>query len=281
MEMLNEFFAWATGFIDSLTQLVTDSPITYLVIFTLTVVDVLLPVIPAEAAVTAAAVLAGQGSLNVVWLMLAAGLGAFVGDNVAYWIGRAAGRPVVTRILRGQSDQLDRAQVQFDQRGGIFIIIGRFIPGGRTVVAISAGVLHFSWLQFLAYDALAAVIWSFQAVIPGFIGGSIISDKPWLAMIFGFVLSGSLALTLALTQRWWQSRQQAKDGGPKAAEMTGDVGAGPGLRRRVVSRVIGVPEALPGEDIVRSASVDDAERADAAAGVDGDGLEPAGPDAEA
>jgi len=228
MELLTEIFTWATGLIDSLTQFVTDSPITYLVIFALAAVDVVFPILPAEATVTAASVLAGQGTLNIVWVMIAAGLGAFVGDNVAYWIGRAAGRPLVERVLRGNTAQLENVEQQFEKRGGIFIIIGRFIPGGRTAVAIGAGVLHFSWIQFMIYDAIAAVLWAFQAALPGFIGGSLVSDKPWLAMVFGFILSGLMAVSLALGQHWWQRRKarnapatdesdtQGRDGGSEA-----------------------------------------------------------------
>jgi membrane protein DedA with SNARE-associated domain len=201
MDFLLDLFARLTEFIDSLTALVTDSPLTYLLIFALTAIDVLLPVIPAEATVTASAVLAGQGQLSIVWVMLAAGLGAFVGDNIAYWIGRAAGRPLVERVLRGNTEQLDVVQEQFDRRGGAFIIIGRFIPGGRTAVAIGAGVLHFNWLQFMLYDAAAATVWAFQAALPGYIGGSLIQDQPWLAMVFGFFLSALIALGIAYLQR--------------------------------------------------------------------------------
>jgi len=207
MELLTEIFTWATGLIDSLTAVVTDSPLTYMIIFAMSAIDVIVPILPAEATVTASAVLAGQGKLNVVWIMIAAGLGAFVGDNVAYWIGRAAGGPLVRKVLRGNTSQLDNVQEQFDKRGGIFIIIGRFIPGGRTAVAISAGSLHFSWPRFLIYDAIAAVIWAFQAALPGYIGGSLISDKPWLAMLFGFVLSALMAGGIALGQRWWDRRK--------------------------------------------------------------------------
>ena len=106
------------------------------------------------------------------------------------------------KVLRGNTEQLDVVQEQFDRRGGIFVIIGRFIPGGRTAVAIGAGVLHFSWPQFLIYDAIAAVIWAVQAAIPGFIGGSLIQDQPWLAMIIGFVLSAVMAGGVYLFQRW-------------------------------------------------------------------------------
>lgn len=210
MELLSEILAAITGLIDSLADLVTDSPVTYLVIFAMAAIDVVLPVLPAEATVTAAAVLAGQGTLSVAWVMVAAGVGAFVGDNVAYWIGRAAGRPLVRRVLRGNTSQLDGVQEQFHKRGGVFIIIGRFVPGGRTAVAIGAGVLHFSWLQFVVYDAVAASIWAVQAALPGYIGGALIQDQPWLAMVFGFVLSGLLAGSIALAQRWWDRRQDVE-----------------------------------------------------------------------
>ncbi len=201
MDRLLDLLAQLTELIDSLTALVTDSPVTYLVIFAMAAIDVIVPIIPAEATVTAAAVLAGQGQLNIVWVMIAAGLGAFVGDNVAYWIGRAAGRPLVEKVLRGNTAQLEVVQEQFDRRGGVFVIIGRFVPGGRTAVAIGAGVLDFSWPQFLAYDAVAAIIWALQAALPGFIGGSLIQDQPWLAMLIGFALSAVLAGAIALYQR--------------------------------------------------------------------------------
>ena len=106
MELLSEILAAITGLVDSLADLVTDSPITYVVIFSMAAIDVVLPVLPAEATVTASAVLAGQGTLNVAWVMVAAGLGAFVGDNVAYWIGRAAGRQIVSPGQRRNTEQL-------------------------------------------------------------------------------------------------------------------------------------------------------------------------------
>ena len=203
MDQLVDLFNSLTAFVDSLSQLVTDSPVTYLVIFVLAAFDVIFPLLPAEATVTAAAVLAGQGRLSIALIMVAAAAGAFIGDNVAYWIGRSAGRPLVTRLLRGNLDRLASVEEQFQRRGGVFVIIGRFIPGGRTATAIGAGVLHFSWPKFVVYDAAAAIVWSIQAALPGFIGGRVISDRPWLAILFGFVLSALLAVSIYLVQRWY------------------------------------------------------------------------------
>lgn len=215
MEALTEILAWATELIDSLTEIVTDSPLTYVIIFALAAIDVVFPLLPAEAIITTAAVLAGTGQLNIVWVMIAAGLGAFLGDNVAYWIGRAAGRPLFERVLRDRSGQLDTAADQFHQRGGAFIIVGRFVPGGRTVVAIGAGVLHFPWLKFILYDAVAAVIWAFQAALPGYIGGVLVADRPWLALLIGFGLSILVAAGMALFQRNRESKRRS-DGPPDA-----------------------------------------------------------------
>jgi membrane protein DedA with SNARE-associated domain len=214
MDALNDLLARIAEIVDSLVALVTDSPLTYLVILLLTAVDPILPIIPAEAVVTAAAVLAGQGQLNVAWVMLAAGLGAFLGDNIVYWIGRVAGRPIITRVLRGRADQLESAERQFERRGGILIIVGRFVPGGRTLTSMSAGALGFGWPRFLAWDALAAVIWAIQAALPGYIGGVVVADRPWLAMIVGFALSLGLAAALAVGQQWWQRRDRDVEGPP-------------------------------------------------------------------
>ena len=100
-------------------------------------------------------------------------------------------------------------------------------------------------------DAIAAVIWAFQAAIPGFIGGALIQDRPWLAMVFGFVLSGLLAGGIALGQHWWERRKRdAADGGEEdgldiESVESGDVEAQAereAFSRRVVSRVSGIPE---------------------------------------
>jgi membrane protein DedA with SNARE-associated domain len=205
------------GLLDQLTEtissLITDSPTTYLVVLGLTALDVLLPIIPAEATVLLAAVYAGTGQLNVVTVAVAAAVGAFIGDNIAYWIGRAAGRPLVERVLRGQMERLAWVETQLRERGGALVITGRFIPGGRTVVAVGSGVLHMPWLTFAAFDAIAAVIWSLQAVLPGYIGGAVFADKPWL----GFLIGGAIALSIVVgieAIRWFRRRRKGEPAPP-------------------------------------------------------------------
>ena len=62
--------------------------------------DAVLPVLPGETMVIAAAVLAAQGHLDIVFVVVAAAFGALLGDNAAYGIGHSGLRRVADRLLR-------------------------------------------------------------------------------------------------------------------------------------------------------------------------------------
>lgn len=201
-------------FIESVTSLATDSPFPYLLIFGLTVLDVVFPLLPAEPVVTAAGVLAGSGGLHIGWVILAAALGAFAGDNLAYWIGRSAGRSLSARLAGRRAARLAAIEQRFRVHGATLIIAGRFVPGGRTVVAGGAGVVRLSWPRFAAFDAAAAIIWALQAAVPGYIGGVVAGDQLWFAFPLGFGLSVLVGGGLALIQRR-RSRRRACDTKPE------------------------------------------------------------------
>jgi membrane-associated protein len=180
-----------TNAFDSLANLVSDSPWTYALILGLAALDVLFPVVPSETAVILAGVLAGTGHLSIELVLISAAVGAFIGDNSGYWVGRTAGRSrVAQRLLTGdRKAQVDKAQKQVEERGGYFIIVGRFVPGGRTVVVLACGLLKLRWARFMAFDAIAAVIWAAQASLAGYFGGRAFEDNPWLGLLVGATLA--------------------------------------------------------------------------------------------
>ena len=174
---------------DVLRSLVATPPTAYIVVFAMAAIDVVFPIIPSEAIVLLAAVAAGTGELDVVLVAVAAALGAFLGDNLAYLIGRSMGRPLMERILGDRMDRLGWVETRLQRHGPSLIIVGRFVPGGRSLVAIGSGVMRMPWATFAAYDAIAVTIWSLQVVIPGYIGGSLFTEQPWLGFIVGAVIS--------------------------------------------------------------------------------------------
>jgi membrane protein DedA with SNARE-associated domain len=192
---------------ESLTDLVSGSPWTYAFILGVAALDVVFPAVPSETSVILAGVLAASGDLELIGVIAAGAGGAFFGDNVAYWIGRLAGERLASRFFKGKRrKRLDWAEEQVEERGGYLIVVGRFIPGGRTAVTLACGFLEMTWLRFIAFDAVAGLLWASYAALLGYFGGKAFEEEPWK----GFVLAFIIALVIAggiEVYRWLKKRR--------------------------------------------------------------------------
>ncbi|MFL5898481.1 MAG: DedA family protein [Solirubrobacterales bacterium] len=177
-----------------LTQEVGQSALTYPVVFAAAATDVLFPLVPSETIVITASVLAAQGDLFIWLIVPLVALGAFLGDNLCYLLGRAVGDPVADRLFKGEQGQarLRWAETALCRRGAILIGVGRFIPGGRTATTFAAGTLEMPYRQFVVADAFAAVLWALYVSMLGYLGGETFKDNLWLP------LATSLACALAV-----------------------------------------------------------------------------------
>lgn len=179
------------------TQFVADaSGWAYAIVFLLALLDAILPVVPSETAVITGGVVAATGRLSLPLVIASATVGAIAGDNAAYLIGRQFGSAVTDRFFRTEKAQqkIAWARRQLQERGGQLILIGRFIPGGRTAVTLTAGTLRYRWRRFLAFDAMAALVWALYAALLGYFGGRAFEHAAWkgllLALGVGFAVGG-------------------------------------------------------------------------------------------
>ena len=182
----------------------------YAILFALALLDALIPIVPSETSVITAGVVASQGDLNIMLVILFAAAGAFAGDNISYFLGNRYGRRINDRFFTSDKAQkrIGWAQRQVEERGGELIVIARFIPGGRTVVTLSAGTLGYPWRRFVLFDAIAASIWALYAALLGYVGGHAFEEQPWKGVLVAFAIA--LAVTGGVELfRWWQRRRQA------------------------------------------------------------------------
>lgn len=194
--------------LESFTDLVSGSDWTYAVIFLVAVIDAFFPVVPSETMVVAAGVLAANGDLSITPLIIVAALGAVTGDNVSYGIGRTLGQRLRPRLFAGKRRRhLDRAERLLQERGGYLIIIARFIPGGRTATTFASGLLRMRWPRFLAWDALAGIIWGTYASLIGFFGGKAFEDDPLRGIILALGIAFAIAAFVEL-YRWLRQRRR-------------------------------------------------------------------------
>lgn len=190
----------------SLTDYVSGSPWTYAFLFAVAAIDVVFPLVPSETSVILAGVLAASGDLVIGLVILCAGAGAIFGDNSAFVIGRTAGHRIVARYFAGdRRKRIDWAEEQIQRRGGYLILVGRFIPGGRTAVTVACGLLEMRWHRFIRYDVPAGFMWSSYAALLGFFGGKAFEQSPFKGFLVAFGVA--LAITGGVELfRWLRKR---------------------------------------------------------------------------
>ena len=178
-------------------------PWVYLGLFALAAVDGVVPAVPSESAVISVGVVAATGDADLALVIAAAGLGAVVGDHLAYALGRAASgrlaRPGARRTRRRIA--LEKAQGLLSRRGPSLLIVSRYIPGGRTATTLAAGSVRLRFRTFTAVTALAGTTWATTSALIGFLGGRAFEDEPLAGIAVGIGVSLALAGVVELVHR--------------------------------------------------------------------------------
>jgi membrane-associated protein len=212
----------------SIANAVSGSPWTYVLLLAIVAGDAVFPVLPSETVIIAAAVLAAQGHLNIALVIIAAFVGALLGDNAAYGIGHSGLRRVADRLLRSEKNRhrLEWGRSQLEHHGVWIIIVARFIPGGRTATTYVAGTVGMPWKRrFLPADAIAAALWSLYASALGYIGGASFENNLWLPMLIGAAASLLVGGIGELVRRKVLDRGTKERGSGGAPQPTGAASA--------------------------------------------------------
>jgi len=164
--------------------------------------------VPGETALLAAAIIAKSGSLNIAWVIAAAALGAIIGDNIGYWIGRKGGRKLLERpgpFYARRMGLLVHGDRFFADHGPKAVFLGRWVALLRVTAAVLAGANHMDAKKFFAWNALGGVAWAVSVGLVGYALGAtgerlIHQFGIWAAVVAVIGLGGFLAF-LAIRER--------------------------------------------------------------------------------
>ena len=194
---------------ETLTEYVSGSPWSYAFLFAVAALDVIFPFVPSETSVILGGVLAATGDLMLAGVILCAAAGAILGDNTAYGIGKTVGHRLVERFFKGERrKRVDWAEKQVHERGGYLIVVGRFIPGGRTAVTLACGLLEMRWRKFITFDVFAGLLWASYAALLGYLGGRTFEENPLYGFLIAFAVA--LAITGAVEAYRWHQKRTAR-----------------------------------------------------------------------
>jgi membrane protein DedA with SNARE-associated domain len=199
---------------DQLTDALSGSAWAYVLIFAVAAGDAVFPILPGETMVVTGGVLASSGDLSLLLVFLSGAAGAFLGDSVCYWIGRKLGTRAAERFLRGDRGRraLAWAEDALDRRGKTLIVVARFVPGGRTAVALTAGTTEFPWRTYVLADLVGVSLWSAYSTGLGAIGGEAFEEQTWKGLLLAFGLAAAVGGVIEGVRWLLQRRKKARAG---------------------------------------------------------------------
>jgi membrane protein DedA with SNARE-associated domain len=159
-------------------------------------------IVPGETLVIVGGFYARRGELWLPLVTAVAFVGAILGDNLGFWIGRRYGRRFLERHgakLFVTPERLENAERYYARHGGKTIFLARFIPVVRSAGFIVAGVARMNWKRFIVYDLAGALIWAVTHSVLGYALGA--SYERWqasatpagliLVLVLLFLIGGS------------------------------------------------------------------------------------------
>lgn len=152
-------------------------------------IDGFAPILPSETLIIALASLSHTGKTVPLWtIVVAATIGAFLGDMGAYHIGRwlPVHKIPVVRVF-ATPQRLEKARQALNRRGASYLLAARFIPIGRVAVNMTAGASHYDRRRFIPTMLFADITWTSFSLLIGWVSGRYIGDNPLLAMAIGVV----------------------------------------------------------------------------------------------
>ena len=162
--------------------------------------------LPGETALITAGVLAQRGDFSIELVIVVAAVGAIVGDNIGYLIGRHGGRRLLERpgpFERQRREVIVRGEPFFQRHGPKAVFLGRWIAWLRITAAWLAGINHMRWPVFLFWNALGGIAWALSVGLLAYVLGHAAER---IFKIGGIAAVGVILVSLAVYFVWRRRR---------------------------------------------------------------------------
>ena len=178
----------------------------YPLVFGLIAIETMGIPVPGETALIAAALLAHDGQLEIVPLIVIASLAAIIGDNIGFAIGRKGGRRVFEApgpLHHHRLKLLVHGEPFFAKHGPKAVFLGRWVSGLRIASAWLAGINKMSWPTFLFWNALGGIAWATSVALAVYLLGD--AAEKVISTAGPVALGVSVAAVIALVV--WRRRR--------------------------------------------------------------------------
>lgn len=133
--------------------------------------------------------------LNLVMWIMIIGTAGVLGNFAGYWFGIKSGDFLLKRkdTLLFKKRHIEQARVFYEKKGGIAIVLARFLPIIRTFAPIVAGIVKMPKAKFMFYNISGSFLWVASIMSVGFILG----ESAWVQDNLEKIIIGIIVITTA------------------------------------------------------------------------------------
>lgn len=166
----------------------------YLVIFLFLFFGIVGIPAPEESLLFLIGVLSFHHKLSIELAILSSILGAFIGMQTAYSIGKYAGSPFIKKFGKYvgiSDDRWEKVSRIYTKNVRKTIVIGFYLPGIRQISPYFAGITNIPFRRFFLFSLLGTLLWTIPFIVGGYYAGKVFHINPdyipYLGMVF-FIL---------------------------------------------------------------------------------------------
>ncbi|MDA4110920.1 MAG: DedA family protein [Thaumarchaeota archaeon] len=184
-------------------------------VFVLMVLESATLPVPSEVVLPIAGWLVSKNILNFWVVVIVASIGSLIGTLIDYSIGYYLGRAAILRygrIVRLNENHLKTTEKWFAKHGELIVLLARFVPLIRTLIAFPAGIAEMKLWKFVSFSIIGIVIWDAILIYLGVLFGqnynSIVST---LSNAFTLVEILSVVVAIIVLYLWLRRKAPQKE----------------------------------------------------------------------
>jgi membrane protein DedA with SNARE-associated domain len=174
----------------------------------------LFPPIPSELIMPLVGFSISQGNMSFVPAIACGVIGTVLGAFPWYYIGRVFDEAKLEKLadrygkyIFVSGKDISKSNQWFEKYGNTAVLLGRLVPGVRTLISLPAGINNMKMSSFLIYSTIGTFLWvTFLTVI-----GYVLGDNYTLAEKYIAPVSKIALLSIAFFFILWVVRKKLKE----------------------------------------------------------------------
>lgn len=147
----------------------------YLGLLLLIAIENIFPPIPSEVILPFSGFITTKSNLTVLGVIIVSTIGSILGALVLYYIGKILNKERLKKLVEGKVgkilhfkyEDIDKAYIWFESKGGLAVLFCRCVPIVRSLISIPAGMAQMNLSIFLILTTIGTTIWNMILVSLG------------------------------------------------------------------------------------------------------------------